>query len=109
MNPGQTPTTVSPKPPTTTTTSPPLAPTIDTFTATPLGEGGSCAPAQWGTRLAWTTTHATTATISATTVTTVSGLAPDGSRTICRPTPGNPPGGWKLTASGPGGSATASA
>ena len=96
-------------PPAVTTTTAPPAPTVDSFTAQPLGEGGSCTPAQWGTRLTWTTTHATSVTLSATTVSTLTGQAPDGSRVICRPTPGNPPGGWHLTATGPGGSDAATA
>ena len=101
-----TPTSAPPAAPTTTAAP---APTVDSFTATALGEGGSCTNTEWGTRLSWTTTHATSVSIAATTVTTQSGLAPDGSRTVCRPTPGMPPGGWKLTASGPGGTASATA
>lgn len=96
-------------PPSVTTTTAPPAPIVDSFTAQPLGEGGSCTVAQWGTRLTWTTTHATAVTITATTVTTLSNQPADGSRVVCRPTPGNPPGGWHLTATGPGGSDSASA
>jgi hypothetical protein len=35
-------------------------------------------------------------------------LPSDGSTVRCAPTPGGPPGGWKLTAVGPGGSTTSS-
>jgi RNA polymerase sigma factor (sigma-70 family) len=97
------------RPPTTTTTRP-AAPTVTDFRATLAGSpGGACPAGQWGTSLAWSTTGATAVRIAATTVATASGLPPNGSRVVCRPTPGAPPGGWTLTATGPGGSATASA
>jgi RNA polymerase sigma factor (sigma-70 family) len=102
-----TPTTSSP--PATTTTRPP-APRVDSFTAVAATTpGGSCPSGQWATTLGWSTTGATSVRIAATSVPTVSGLPPDGTRAVCRPTPGAPPGGWTLTASGPGGTTTATA
>lgn len=99
----------APAPPaaTTTTIAPPR---VDAFTATLAGApDGDCPPGQWATTLAWSTTRATSVRITATTVTTLSGLPADGSTIVCRSGYGAPPGGWHLTATGPGGSTAASA
>jgi len=93
--------------PATTTTTQPAALRIDSFGARPAAApGGACGAGQWATTLRWTTTNATSASLSAATVTPITGLAPDGSRVVCRPTPGKPRGGWTLTATGPGGEAS---
>ena len=99
------------------TTAPPATPTttigppqIDSFTATPAGApDGPCPPGQWATTLAWSTTGASSVRITATTFTTLDGLAADGSTVVCRAGYGSPPGGWHLTATGPGGTDSASA
>ena len=98
-------------PPATPTTAPrPAVPTVQSFTATPASSaGGVCPPLQWATTFTWSTTHATTVTITGLLEATQSGLPGDGSRVVCRLLPTGPVGGWTLTATGPGGSATASA
>jgi RNA polymerase sigma factor (sigma-70 family) len=95
-------------PPATTTTAPP-APTVGSFTATSLPNSGQCPAGQFPTNLAWTTAHATSARITANLTDPLEGLPPNGSAVACRTSIGPPPGGWTLTATGPGGSTTASA
>lgn len=113
--PAATPTTTAPPQttttrPTTTTTAPPRVPTVVRFSAVAAtSPGGDCPPARFATTLWWSSRNATSATIEATGVTTLTGLAASGTRVVCRFTPGAPPGGWKLTVTGPGGTATASA
>lgn len=94
-------------PPTPTTTAPQRsAPTIGSFTATASGVGSPCAGAtQFRTILTWSTTDATSVAVTASDVSST-GLPPDGTTVACRSTPSAPPGGWTLTATGPGGSAT---
>ncbi len=94
-----------PPPPTT-----PAAPTVDSFTATPaVAPGGACPGGQWATTLAWTTTGATIVSIAAADIAPITGLPADGSTVACRLTPSPPIGGWTLTATGPGGTDTATA
>ncbi|MCB0962591.1 MAG: sigma-70 family RNA polymerase sigma factor [Acidimicrobiales bacterium] len=90
---------------------PPAAPSVDAFTATPAANpgAGGCGPNEWATTFAWSTTDATSAAITGSGEPAISGLAADGSHVACRFTPSPPPGGWTLTATGPGGTDQATA
>jgi hypothetical protein len=109
------PTTAAPKaptpPPTTpTTAAPPAKPSVQSFDATAAtSPGGACPALQWATTLRWSTTAATAVSISGLLEPTLGSLPGDGSRVVCRSLPGGPLGGWTLTATGPGGSTTATA
>jgi hypothetical protein len=98
-------------PPTPPTTAPrPAAPKVDQFTATVASSpGGACAPLQWATTFRWATTNASTVAITGLLEPTQSNLSADGSKVVCRAIPTAPLGGWTLTATGPGGSSTATA
>ncbi len=105
--PQSTPTTTRPA---TTTTSPTAPPVVRRFSAVAAtSPGGACPPARWATTLWWSVDDATTATIEAQGVSPLTGLAPSGRRTVCRFSASAPSGGWKLTATGPGGTSTATA
>lgn len=96
--------------PPTTAPPPPAAPTVQSFTATPASApGGACGALQWATTLSWSTTNATAVTITGLLEPTLSALPGDGTRVVCRALPTPPIGGWALRATGPGGTATASA
>lgn len=106
--PTATPTTAPPRPTTTatTTTTRPPAPIVRRFdTATATTRGGECPPARFATTIWWLVDGATTVTIEADGVGPLTGLATSGKRVICR-FPAGPPTGWKLTATGPGGTVT---
>lgn len=108
-------TTVPPAGPTTTapsrtTTTAPPAPVVRRFDAvTATTRGGDCPPARYATTLWWLVDGATTVTIEAQGVGPFTGLAASGRRVVCRFASGPPAGGWRLTASGPGGTTTADA
>lgn len=109
------PTTAAPRPvtPTTavpTTAAPPARPSVQSFTAkAATSPGGACAALQWATTLTWTTTSATSVSITGLLEQPLSSLPGDGTKTVCRALPGGPLGGWTLTATGPGGNTTATA
>jgi hypothetical protein len=105
-----TPATTAPPTPATTAPRPPAVPTVQVFTAkAATSAGGACPPLQWATTFTWATANASSVTISGLLETTQANLPGDGSRVVCRLLPGGPLGGWTLTATGPGGTATASA
>ena len=102
--------TTAPPTPTTAAPRPPAAPTVQTFTAkAATSAGGACPPLQWATTFTWATSNASTVAITGLLETTLSNLPGDGSRVVCRLLPGGPLGGWTLTATGAGGSTTATA
>jgi len=83
---------------------------VQSFTAKAASSpGGVCPPLQWATTFTWATTHASTVAITGLLEAPIDGLPGDGSRVVCRLLPTAPLGGWTLTASGAGGSATATA
>lgn len=89
---------------------PPAAPTVQSFTvANPTAPDAPCSIGSWAFTLTWQTSDATTVAIGTGAGNPTSGLPPDGTTVICRATPSPPPSGWTLTATGPGGTATASA
>lgn len=108
-------TTLPPAGPTTTapqgsTTTRPPAPVVRRFDAvTATTRGGDCPPARYATTLWWLVDGATSVTIEADGVGPFTDLAPSGRRVVCRFAAGPPAGGWRLTASGPGGTTSASA
>lgn len=108
-------TTLPPAGPTTTapqgsTTTRPPAPVVRRFDAvTATTRGGDCPPARYATTLWWLVDGATSVAIEADGVGPFTDLASSGRRVVCRFTAGPPAGGWRLTASGPGGTTSASA
>lgn len=120
-SPTTTPTTQAPQPSTTTTSTtappappppaPPGPPTVDSFTATYLDlGGGGCQSFQGGYELRWTTTGATSTSLSGPGAPGTAG-APDGTTVLCLGPPAPSPStvSWTLTATGPGGSVQRSA
>ena len=102
--------TVPPAPPSTVPpTTVPAPPTVGSFSAqvptSPVGPP-CLAGALFRTDLSWSTAGAWSVSISADGV-SLTGLAASGATVACRATPGAPPGGWTLTAIGPGGTVTA--
>ena len=87
----------------------PAPPTVGSFSAqvpaSPVGPP-CLAGALFRTDLSWSTAGAESVSISADGV-NLTGLAASGATVACRATPGAPPGGWTLTATGPGGTVTA--
>ena len=84
---------------------PPAAPTVVSFTATPAASPGApCPPGQWSFTLSWSTTDATSVVMVPNAGSgSVSG-GPSGTAQGCALSPGAV---WTLTATGPGGTATA--
>jgi hypothetical protein len=113
--PATVPTTTAPRPatpppaaPPTTAPKPP-APRVDSFTATVASKaGGDCPALQWATTFRWSTTGATSVAITGLLETAQRNLPADGTKVVCRALPAGPLGGWTLTATGPGGTATRS-
>lgn len=108
------PTTTTTRPPTTTVAPPvvppappppPAAPTVLTFTATPASAPGApCPPGQWSFTLSWSTTATTTVVMVPNAGSGSVTGGPAGTGQGCALSPGAT---WTLTATGPGGTATA--